>query len=218
MSNVFKNYENQKYRKKELIIILNQDDMDIEEWKTEARKYNNVYVYQVPERYNLGKCLNFGIQAANYDIVAKFDDDNYYGRYYLTEAMDALKKNRRVSVVGKHTSFIYFEEKEALMIFRKGGEDQYQRKIKGGSFVFRKSVWDDVKFNEVEQQRIDVDFLERCKKKRYKIYSVSKYNYVCVRRADTDSHTQKISTEAYMAKCVPVARTTNFIPHIMKRF
>ncbi|WP_182302141.1 hypothetical protein [Cohnella cholangitidis] len=104
------------------------------------------------------------------------------------------------------------------MIFRKGGEDQYQRKIKGGSFVFRKSVWDDVKFNEVEQQRIDVDFLERCKKKRYKIYSVSKYNYVCVRRADTDSHTQKISTKDYMAKCVPVARTTNFIPHITKRF
>ncbi|QMV40785.1 glycosyltransferase [Cohnella cholangitidis] len=92
MPNVFKNYENQKVRKKELIIILNQDDMDIEEWKKEAKKYNNAFVYQLPERYNLGKCLNFGIQAANYDIVAKFDDDNYYGRYYLTEAMDALKK------------------------------------------------------------------------------------------------------------------------------
>mgnify|MGYP002401625187 FL=1 len=215
--NVFNNYERQRYKDKELIVVLNRDDMDIEAWKREARNYNNVSIHQVPEQYNLGKCLNYGINESKYDVIAKFDDDNYYARRYLTESMGLLKKNNKVSIVGKNTAFIYFEETEALMVYRDGGENQFHRRIKGGSFVFRKSVWDQVKFDEEMPKRIDVDFLIRCLRLKHKIYSVSKYNYVCIRRADSDSHTQKISTEEYMAKCTLVAYTTDFVPLITKR-
>jgi Glycosyltransferases, probably involved in cell wall biogenesis len=216
MNNVFQNYVNQKVENKELIVVLNHDGMDLDKWRREAAKYKNVSVYQVPEKYNLGKCLNYGIERANHKIIAKFDDDNYYAPHYLKEAMDTLGKNRKISVVGKHTAYVYFERKKALMLFRRGGENQYNRRIKGGSLVFRKKVWRKIKFNERKTHTIDVDFLNRCRRRHYKIYSVSKYNYVCIRRANFKSHTQKISTKDYMKKCKLVSYTKNFVPIITK--
>ena len=138
MTNIFENYKRQKLDNKQLIIILNRDDMDISHWRDKANKYKNVSVYQLAEKYHLGKCLNYGISKANYDIIAKFDDDDYYAPCYLEEAVNTLKQ-RSASIIGKCTSYIYFEAKKALMIFRDGNEGKYRRHVKGGSLVFRES-------------------------------------------------------------------------------
>jgi len=195
-----------------MILILNRDDLDIDEWKKQAKKYDNVFVYRVPEKHQLGKCLNVGIMRAKYDIIAKFDDDDYYAPDYLTEATDKL--SGRISVTGKHTSFVYFEETGALMLYRRGGENKYRERVKGGTLVFRRSVWIDIPFDERRVHGCDVDFLRRCKRKGYRTYSVSKYNYVCVRRADISSHTQKTNTKTYMDRCKLICHTDNFIPLI----
>ncbi|UVI28632.1 glycosyltransferase [Paenibacillus spongiae] len=217
MNNVFANFDNQKVKKKELIVILNRDDMNIRRWRRKARRYKNVHIYRVAEEHNIGKCLNYGVGKANFDIIAKFDDDNYYGPGYLREALDAFKNKPKASVVGKYSAYVYFEETEALMIYRGGGENRYKRRVKGGTFVFRRSVWNKIKFNEQLRQNSDVDFLNRCRANKFKIYSVSKYNYVCIRRADTNSHTQKLSTQDYMAKCKLVAYTKDVLPIITKK-
>ncbi|UVI28625.1 glycosyltransferase [Paenibacillus spongiae] len=216
MKNIFQNYERQDYRKKEMIIVLNKDDMDIEAWRTEAKKYKNVSVYQVSEQFQLGKCLNYGIKKAKFDILAKFDDDDYYATHYLKEAMDLLSSNPKISVVGKHTSFVYFQEQKALMIYREGAEHKYRKHVKGGTLVFRRSVWDRIKFNEKRANGSDAVFLRRCKRDGYRVYSVSRYNYVCIRRADLGTHTQKTSAEKYMTRCTLVSQTKDFIPLITK--
>jgi len=216
MENIFDNYDRQEYEDKQLIVILNRDDMDIQQWRAKAREYKNVKIYRVSEKHRLGKCLNYGIRKAKYDILAKFDDDDYYAPHYLTEAMEALS-NKRVSVVGKYTSFVYFEEKNALMLYRKGGEKKYRRKVKGGTLVFRRSVWEKVKFDEDRANGCDVKFLRTCKNKRIRVYSVSRYNYVCVRRKDISTHTQKTGTKKYMRRCEMICRTRDYIPHISKK-
>jgi glycosyltransferase involved in cell wall biosynthesis len=199
-----------------MIIVLNRDDMDINKWRRKARKYKNVSVYRVPQKYNLGKCLNYGIRRARHRIIAKFDDDDYYGRYYLKESIKKMRK-RKVSVIGKNASFIYFKAKKALMLFRGGGQNQYQQNIKGGTLLFKKSVWKKVKFNEKKVHGSDVAFLRGCRKRGYKIYSVSKYNYVCVRRKNVKSHTQKTSTKIYMARCKLIRYTRRYIPFVNKK-
>lgn len=216
MDNIFDNYERQVFEKKEMIIVLNRDDMDVNEWRRKAKMYHNVYVYKVPGRYKLGRCLNKGIKKAKYDIVAKFDDDDYYAPYYLKEAVDSLR-HKRVSVVGKHTSYVYFEGK-ALMIYRRGGEGKYLTKLKGGTLVFKKSVWNKVKFSEKRVYGCDAHFLGQCRRKGFKIYSVSKHNYVCVRRNDLSSHTQKTNANKYMARCKFICHTNDYIPIISKKF
>ncbi|GGF98737.1 glycosyltransferase [Paenibacillus abyssi] len=217
MENIFSNYERQSVKKKEMIIVLNRDNMDLKKWKRKAKEYKNIRVYQVSENEKLGKCLNYGIKKAKYDIIAKFDDDDYYAPDYLTESVDTIKK-LKVPVVGKHTSYIYFEGKKALMLFREGGEYRHRSKVKGGTLVFKREVWDKVQFDEDQQNGSDSDFLRRCKRNGFKIYSVSKHNYVCFRRENIKSHTQKTSTEEYMARCKLIERTRNYIPIITKSF
>ncbi|WP_132415786.1 glycosyltransferase [Paenibacillus albiflavus] len=216
MNNIFANYERQSYKNKEMIIVLNRDDMDIKKWRRKASQYKNVSVYRVPQRYQLGKCLNYGIQRAKHSIIAKFDDDDYYGRYYLVESVNKMRR-QNVPVIGKNTCYLYFEPKKALMLYREGGENRYLDIIKGGTLVFKKSVWRNVKFNEKKLHGSDVAFLRGCRKRGYKIYSVSKYNYVCVRRKDVNSHTQKTSTKEYMGRCKLVRSTTHYIPYVTKK-
>lgn len=215
MKNIFSNYVRQNFENKEMIIVLNHDDMDINIWREKAKKHKNVSVYQLSEKCKLGKCLNYGIGKAKYDLVAKFDDDDYYAPDYLNEAINTLNKSK-ASIVGKHTSFLYFEGENALMLFRKGGEKKYRRHVKGGTLLFKKSVWDKIKFNEQLVSASDADFLRRCKAKGFHIFSSSKYNYVCVRRKNVKSHTQKTSTVNYMAKCKLISYTDNYVPRITK--
>jgi glycosyltransferase involved in cell wall biosynthesis len=216
MDNVFDNYVRQAIEKKEMIIVLNRDDMDIIKWRRRAKQYKNVTVYQMPEKYQLGKCLNVGIKKAKYNILAKFDDDDYYAPHYLKESLHALKR-KKANIVGKHTSFLYFEGPKALMVFRRGGEKQYCRTVKGGTLVFRRSLWDKVKFNEKLTSGSDVKFLRDCRNRGYRVYSVSKYNYVCIRRDNIRSHTQKTDIKKYMARCKLIRHTNNYVPYIQRR-
>lgn len=215
MNQVFSNFNRQSHKNKQMIIILNKDDMDINQWKKRASKYpkNKIRVYQLPQRYKLGKCLNYAISKAKGGIITKFDDDDYYGRNYLKESVLALKKNKG-SIIGKTTAFLYFEEKNALMVFRAGSENKRTRSVKGGTLLFKKTLWKKVKFPENRFVGTDSEWIRRCRIRGYKVFSVSKKNYVCIRRRDISSHTQKKSTKRYMSFCKLVARTRKYIPYV----
>src|SRR4051812_2535789 len=85
---VFRNFEQQNYQEKELIIILNKNSMNIDSWKKRAEQSTNVRVYQIHEDTTLGDCLNFGVTLSKYDCIAKFDDDDYYGPKYISSMME----------------------------------------------------------------------------------------------------------------------------------
>jgi glycosyltransferase involved in cell wall biosynthesis len=213
MNNLFSNYERQDFPNKELIIILNSNDMDLKMWKERASQYKSVRVYKLPQSYTLGKCLNWAIARAKGSFIAKFDDDDYYAPGYLRESVEALRK-KKAPIVGKHTCFIYFEEKQALMEYRKGRENMHLGRLKGGTLLFRKVVWNKIKFPENRVVGSDSHWLKACRAANYAIHSVSKYNYVCIRRPNTESHTQKRNTKDYMSMCELIRYTNNFIPYI----
>ncbi|WP_263576158.1 glycosyltransferase family 2 protein [Paenibacillus terricola] len=215
MDNLFDNYDRQLWKDKRMIIVLNNDKMDIEAYRQRASQYpdNEVRIFKLPQRYKLGKCLNYAIKLADDGIIAKFDDDDYYGPKYLKEAARAIK-NGKGPIVGKHTAFLYFEAKRALMVFRSGGERRYRRSVKGGTLVFRKSVWNRVPFPEFKQSGTDSGWLGRCFRRGIRIYSMSKRHYVCIRRANNNSHTQKKSTRLYMSQCRLVRKTKYYSRYV----
>ncbi|WP_164779494.1 glycosyltransferase family 2 protein [Paenibacillus kobensis] len=215
INNVFDNYDRQLYKDKQMIIILNNDNMDIEAYRQRASQYpgNEVRVFKLPQNYKLGKCLNYAINLAKNGIIAKFDDDDYYGPKFLREAARAIKSGK-APIVGKHTAFLYFKAKQALMVFRSGGEWKYLRGIKGGTLVFRKSVWKRIPFPENREVGTDSSWLHRCNRRGIRIYSVSKRHYVCIRRTDYNSHTQKTSTRRYMSHCKLVRKTKYYSRYV----
>ena len=206
INNVFKNYQQQTWPDKELIIILNKDSMDIDQWIKKARNYPNVRVFQLHEKAALGDCLNFGVMNASYDIIAKFDDDDYYGPEYITSSMDAFK-NKQVWIVGKSSYYIYFKNKKAL-IYVKGTENSITDTVAGATLLFRKEILHYVRFEKVNRAE-DYWFIDQSKKEGFQVYSTDPSHFAVIRN-DSDQHTWKISDEDLMGWGDLVGYTDNF--------
>ncbi|WP_083238900.1 glycosyltransferase [Caloranaerobacter ferrireducens] len=213
IDNVFNNYIRQNYEKKELIIILNNNDMDINLWKERASQYKNVKVFQLDEKTSLGECLNFGVRQSNNEIIAKFDDDDYYGPKYLRESVKAFSYTN-AGLIGKAASFVYFEKYKILAIRSPMLENRYVKHIDGPTMLIRREVFDKVKFADIPRG-VDTRFSKDCLKKGIKLYSIDRFHHVYVRHSSSSEHTWKVSNEKLLSRCKIVRRNiTNFSKYV----
>ncbi|QHW35140.1 glycosyltransferase family 2 protein [Paenibacillus rhizovicinus] len=206
--NILNNYRNQRYARKELIIIINKDSINAKEWRRKAAGYPHVTIYQVPERISLGQCLNCGICRAKYPLITKFDHDDFYSPYYLREQVNALRRTRS-PVAGKHACLVYLAASKKLIIRSPRERNRFVGFIQGGTLLFRKRVTRNVRFSDISLGE-DVKFLRDCTRKGYSIYATSPYNYVYVRRKDKRTHTWRVPDRRFLAGSRPVAVTEHF--------
>jgi len=211
IKNIFQNYRSQAYEKKELIIILNRDDMDINRWRMRAEKEKNIFVYQLPEQVSLGHCYNYAVDKANYDFVATFDDDDYYAPNYLSDLMQAFIYTD-ADIVGKLTYFLYLEEKNILAIRNRAQEYKYLDRslfLDGGKKIVKRKVFDSVQYRDVTLLE-DVYFCEDSIDKGFKIFSADKYNLAYLRRNNKNNHTWKEEDRKLLKWCTVVERTNRY--------
>jgi cellulose synthase/poly-beta-1,6-N-acetylglucosamine synthase-like glycosyltransferase len=215
ISNIIDNYTNQLFQDKELIIILNQDEMDINLIKGKIGSIKGVTIYQLPQDYTLGECLNYGIEKAKYDVIAKFDDDDYYGPEYLKEAMNALKKTN-ANIVGKEEFFVFLKSNNTLLLRGHGLSNKYVKHVSGATLVFEKSIIDKIKFPNLTLGE-DTEFQKKCIKYGYRIYSTSRYNFAAIRGNDVNEHTWKISDKRLIEHGEIVAFKEDFKSMVIKQ-
>ena len=213
---ILHNYARQHWPVKELIVILNKNDMSLAACRRRAKPYPNVRVYQLPERYSLGECLNFGVSKARYPYIAKFDDDDYYSPHYLTEAMHMFN-NPRAHVVGKRSFFFYLPHRKKLLLRRAAARPFSScPSIAGATIMFRKRLFPQVKFVRAAVGT-DVRFLEACRNRGYRLYTTSPYNFAAIRRANRYSHTWQVSEQQLLAqKNHPVIRTAAYRTYVTR--
>lgn len=218
MENIFNNFNRQLWEEIELIIILNNDNMNRTMWEEKAGGYNHVSVYQLPQERTLGECLNFGIEKAKFDIVAKLDDDDYYSEYYLNEAIEIFNSTN-AQLVGKGKSFMYFEKQKLLTIRKLGSENKAGKSsLKGGSLIFRKEIFPKVRFPSLNRAGTDSVFVKKCKRQNIRIHTSSRYNYVYIRKADSQYHTFKKSNKILRQNSKVIGKVQDYIPIITKPF
>lgn len=210
MENVFENYHRQLYKEKELIIILNNNKMDKCEWISKSKDCPDVSVFQVDEKKSLGYCLNYGIKKAKYNIIAKLDDDDYYGPGYLTQAVKALKF---ADVVGKYCTYVYFEDTKTLAIRNPKRENRYVFRIEGPTLVFRKEIFDKVKFHDKSLGE-DIQFCKDCTKNGIRLYATDKYNYAYIRHNSADKHAWNIRDDLYKKLCRIICEVDDYVSFI----
>lgn len=196
MNNIFDNYKRQNYKNKELIIILNNNKIDIERWKKEKEKYENIRVFQIDENEDLSDCINFGVSKSSADLIAKFDDDDYYGPNYLNEAIEAITSTK-AGVVGKSKYYAYFEDINKTGLRKKGSENKYTNYIHGPTLVMKRSIIEEFKFINMSQGA-DQQFLKDCAKNGIKIHSTSIKNFVYFRHSSLEHHTWKIDNKKFL--------------------
>jgi glycosyltransferase involved in cell wall biosynthesis len=208
IENVFQNYENQVWKEKELIIILNKDDMEIAKWEERAKQSQGVSVYQLPEVTRLGECLNYGINKAKYDFIAKFDDDDYYAPNYLAQSMKALKE-MNADIVGKATYYMYFKDFKTLVLYKPGHENKFRTGLKGATLFFKKKIIEKVRFPNKNFGE-DAVFVKGCKKQGFRLYSTDRCNYACLRTSTAGYHTWDRSTEWLLGKSTVLCETNDY--------
>ncbi len=221
---IIDNYVRQKFSKKELILILNNDKLHIDWWINRMKDLPNVKIEQLDEQVTLGECLNYAIKLAKYDYIAKMDDDDYYAEDYLTDSLQTLKKSH-AQVVGKTTIYMYFEDNNSLQLFNpykwapseyQCSENRYNPKVlMGGTLFFEKSVNNIVPFQSCNIGE-DVKLCEDCIKHNIPIYSGMKDHYVYIRRKKHD-HTWKVNDQNLKKYCTHVTTTSDFRSYLSEK-
>jgi len=216
MENVFENYSRQNYDRKELIIILNKNSMEIHLWKEKAKQYINISIFQIDEEVSLGECYNFCVEKSKYDYIAPFDDDDYYAPNYLKDIIEAFKISN-ADVVGKRARYVYFESTGILYISGSRYENSYVSHIDGPTLSFNKKIFDRVQFKNIACG-IDVEFCNDCIANGIKIYSTNRFNHVYIRHSSSHDHTWKIDDKKLLlyGGCRIVKKTNDYRKYIAK--
>lgn len=209
MENILENFISQDYMKKELIIIINYDTTNLDDLLD--RIPANVHLYNLGSKYSLGKCLNYGIEKSNYPIIAKFDDDDYYGPHYLSDTIKPLSLED-VGIVGKACTFIYFSEKQLIAVKNISKENKYVNRVAGSTLMFKKELIEKFSFHDISLGE-DIEFCNDCLNIGYKVFSTNKHHYAYIRNKNY-KHTWKMDNEYILRGCTEIYKTENFKKYV----
>lgn len=158
-----------------------------------------------------------GIRSAKYDYVAKMNDDDYYAPLYLSQQLKALT-DKKADVVCKRTVYMYFERNHTLAVhLSHRGEEMFLEKewgVKGSTFVFRKSLFDQIDFPHRNLNE-DMSFLRQCLDNNYRVYITDKNHYVCLRKPE-GLHTWKISNQQLLKESKIIYKTEDYKKRMQK--
>jgi glycosyltransferase involved in cell wall biosynthesis len=198
----------------ELILVLHGLDVKVPELEARARALGveNVTVIQADRELTLGACMNLGVDAASGDLIAKMDDDNYYGQHYLTDLVGAFGYTD-AGIVGKWAHYVWLRSTGAVVLRCGYAEHRYDRLVQGGSMLIKGDVARELRFGDLPRA-VDTDFLERAREAGVLTYSADRFNYVSIRAADHRSHTWPIADTALMNRAGSLLFYGDPRPHV----
>ena len=193
------NFTKQTYQNKELILILNNAEFDIEAIRRETDRIPNVRVLHVDGRTTLGDCLNRGVAASSGDYVAKMDDDDYYGERYLSDSVLAASFSD-AEVVGKGSFFMYFEDGNAMALAEVAREHTFTHFVTGGTMFIRSDVARKFPFDSISL-RGDTNFLHAVAQAGCRIYAADRFNFIRVRTERLSDHADPTPNAEFLKRC-----------------
>ncbi len=211
MENILENFISQDYTLKELIIVFNYEESNLEKFNNTTLPYDNIQIYTLGSKKSLGECLNFCVEKSKYPIIAKFDDDDYYGPQYLSDSVKSLDLEG-VGIVGKSCTFVYFVEEKLIAIQNYKKENKFVNRVAGSTLIFKKEIFNTIKFHDISLGE-DIEFCKDCLNKGYKIYSTNKYHYVYIRNKK-HNHTWKIDNSYILRQCKGLTKVENYKEYI----
>jgi hypothetical protein len=198
----------------ELILVLHGLEVNARDLRARARDVGieNVTTIEADRSHTLGACMNMGLDAAGGDLIAKMDDDNYYGRYYLTDLMAAFDYTD-AGIVGKWAHYVWLRSTGAVILRCRYAEHRYDRLVQGGSMLMKADVAHAVRFGD-KARGVDTDFLDRARLAGVLTYSADRFNYVSIRGIDRNAHTWTIADTAMMNKAGALVFYGDPRPHV----
>ena len=199
------NFRKQTYPEKEVILILNNAEFDLDAIRREAKLIPNVQVFHVEGRTTLGDCLNRGAEVASGRYIAKMDDDDHYGERYLSDSVLAASFSD-ADVVGKAFHFVYFEGTNTTALVGKSAllqempEHRFESIVLGATLLVQTDVVKDISFESISLKE-DTNFQRSAASAGCRIYAADRFNYIRVRMRRSSSHSNQIADAEFLKRC-----------------
>jgi hypothetical protein len=116
--------------------------------------------------------MNLGIDAAAGAYIAKMDDDNFYGRHYLTDLVHAFDYTD-AGIVGKWRTTCGCA-RPVRWCCATAAEHTYERRVQGGSMVIEIDLARRLRFSDLPRA-VDTDLLDRAIAAGVRIYSADRF-------------------------------------------
>lgn len=142
------------------------------------------------EDSTLGACLNQLVEAASGEVIAKFDDDDFYQPNYLRDQVLALRWSD-ADLVGKASIYFYLADSNLVVRRWHHQEHKWTNFVAGATLVGWRRTFLDTQFQEVRVGE-DSRFLKDLEAKGKFIYSTDRFNFMAT-RSGTSFHTWDIS-------------------------
>ncbi|MGP6175307.1 glycosyltransferase family protein [Corynebacterium sp. A21] len=155
----------------------------------------NIRSFAGPAEWSLGSCLNKLISEATCEVVAKFDDDDLYGDFYLLDQLNALHYSG-ADVVGKEAAYAYLYSNDTLLLRRPTREHRWTDFVAGPTLVGYRRVFEKIPFADITHGE-DTTFLSDALAAGMRIYAADRFNFIQVR--GHGSHTWSATDSEFLA-------------------
>lgn len=182
----------------QLVLVLHGIEVNPAEVRAEFADHGigELELLQAEPQLTLGACLNLGIDASSGRYLAKVDDDNFYGRHYLTDLVNAFDYSG-ADVVGKWAYYVWLQSSGAVLLRSAKAEYRFERLVQGGSIVADGDLLRQLRFADLPRA-VDTDLLNRVQQAGARTFSADRFNFVSVRGTDRFAHTWPIADTALM--------------------
>lgn len=195
LSHLLQQAAGQRFKNLELCVIGHGIEIDPAFTNRAMQAGLKARVFSAPAEATLGECLNKLVAESTGQIIAKFDDDDYYLPNYLRDQVNALI-NMNADLVGKSSIYFYLSEPNLLVRRWKHQEHTWRNFVSGSTFVGWREVFTDNQF-AAKTQGEDSEFLLQLERKGLNVYSADSFNYIAVRGNST--HTWGITNTEILA-------------------
>ena len=193
------NFTKQAYAQKELILILNNAEFDLDAIRRDIDGIPNVEMLYLDDPATLGDCLNRGVAAAAGKYIAKMDDDDHYGERYLSDSVLAASFSD-AEVVGKGSFYMYFEDSDTTALAELTAEHTYTHFVTGGTLFVREDVIREIPFESVSLKE-DTNFQRAAAQAGCRIYAGDRFNFIRVRTRRLSDHADQTPDSEFLMLC-----------------
>lgn len=185
----------------QMVLVTNADGFEGAQLERLAARFPGCRILEEPPDTTLGSCLNRGVAEANTRLVAKFDDDDFYGSNYLAEAVLA-QRHSLAAIVGKHTYLAHLAQTDELVLRFPHHEYCYTRRVAGGTLLLDRSRVPVDPFPDVSLGE-DKAVVQRVLLRGSSVFSTDRFNFVQHRGTH---NTWQVDREAFLRDAVVLGR------------
>ncbi|WRS29041.1 glycosyltransferase [Actinomycetaceae bacterium MB13-C1-2] len=174
----------------EVLVLCHGFELSVERKTELEEQFGPVRWIEANSDLKLGELYNILARAASGEVVAKIDDDDFYGPHYLSEQLAALDYSN-ADVVGKAAHHVYLERIGATVLRFPEGEHKYRPFVSGPTIVAKRQAVLAHPFPDVGRGE-DTGFLKAIIDGGGTIFSSSRFEFMQVRGARAE-HTWDIA-------------------------